>query len=475
MKVLLAGASGAIGAPLVQQLRTAGHEVTAIHRSPAARTRLITAGATPLQVDVLDRAALLAALKGYAGDAVISQLSAMKKSPTTHDHLTATNRLRTEGTANLLAAAEQIGARRFITQSMVFGYGYGDFGGRVLTEEDEFAPTGHGRFEEHLAAMRSNEDQVLGAPDVQGIALRYGLFYGPGAAGDTLVDGVRRRRMPVIRSGGVQPWVHIDDAAAATRAALEHGVPGSAYNIVDDEPVSFSELITATAAALGAPRPLVIPAWLLNAAPYAKAIMTGGLRVSNAKACDELEWAPRWPTHRDGIATLVAHYPAPGHGVNRRRPNRSGIIRQLDARVLTKGMRLLLRLGVAPKAFALLETTGRRSRLPQQTPVGNGLIGDTFWLIAARGEAAHYVRNLQRDPGVRVKIGRTWRDGVAEVLPDDDPDQRLADILTHFGWLRRLDAKVLESSIRLLGSTPLVVRITVKAEGHDVVDGVTAS
>ncbi|WP_256838854.1 NAD-dependent epimerase/dehydratase family protein [Ornithinimicrobium faecis] len=312
MKVLLAGASGAIGLPLVQQLKAAGHDVTAIHRSATGRARLTAAGATPLQVDVLDQPALLAALEGLSGDAVISQLTSMKKSPMTHNDLTATNRLRTEGTANLLVAAERIGAVRFVTQSMVFGYGYGDFGGRVLTEDDEFAPPGHGRFEEHLAAMRSNEDQVLGATNVQGVALRYGLFYGPGAAGETLVNAVRRRRMPVIRSGGVQPWVHIEDAATATVAALERGTGGAAYNIVDDEPVSFSDLITATAAVLGAPRPLVMPSWLLSATPYARAIMTGGLRASNARARDELGWAPRWPTYLDGIATLVTDDPASG-------------------------------------------------------------------------------------------------------------------------------------------------------------------
>ncbi|USQ80166.1 nitroreductase family deazaflavin-dependent oxidoreductase [Ornithinimicrobium faecis] len=148
------------------------------------------------------------------------------------------------------------------------------------------------------------------------------------------------------------------------------------------------------------------------------------------------------------------------HPLSRRRPSRAAIIRQLDDQVVKRGMRLLLRLGVAPNAFALVETTGRRTGLPRQTPVGNGLIDDTFWLIAARGEAAHYVRNLRDTPGVRVKIGRTWSRGIAEVLPDDNPDQRLAQILANFGWLRRLDAKALESSIRLLGTTPVVVRIT---------------
>ncbi len=307
MRALLAGASGAIGLPLIRHLQASGHEVVAIHRSPHSRDRLLAAGVTPIQVDVLDRAALLAALDGHRCEAVITQLTALKKAPAMHKDMAATNRLRMDGTANLLDVAERVGAGRFVSQSMVFGYGYGDFGGRVLTEADRFAPPGHGRFEEHLAAMRSNEQQVLGAPHIEGIALRYGLFYGPGAASEALIDGVRRRRLPVVRHGGVLPWVHVDDAATATVAALERGTSGSAYNVADDEPVSFSELITAMAAALDAPRPHVVPSWLLTAAPYAKAIMTGGLRVGTAKAHAELGWAPQVPSYRDGVAELAQH------------------------------------------------------------------------------------------------------------------------------------------------------------------------
>lgn len=139
----------------------------------------------------------------------------------------------------------------------------------------------------------------------------------------------------------------------------------------------------------------------------------------------------------------------------------ASIVRGVDDRVVKKGMRLLLHWGLAPKAFALLMTTGWRTGLPRRTPVGNGLIGDTFWLIAARGEAAHYVRNLRHNPTVLVKIGQRWLSGIAEVLPDDDPGQRLTFILAHFGWLRRLDARALESSIRLLDSDPRVVRISI--------------
>lgn len=179
----------------------------------------------------------------------------------------------------------------------------------MLTEADQFGLPGNGRFEEHLAAMRSNERQVLGAAGLDGIALRYGLFYGPGAAGDALVDALRRRRLPVIRHGDVLPWVYIDDAASATVAALERGLAGCAYNIVDDEPVTVAVLMNAMAQAVGAPRPRVVPRWLLAAMPYALAFVTGGLRVSNTRAVSELGWTLEAPSYRDGIRLLARHYP----------------------------------------------------------------------------------------------------------------------------------------------------------------------
>ncbi|QDP96543.1 NAD-dependent epimerase/dehydratase family protein [Microlunatus elymi] len=154
---------GAIGLPVLQRLIAAGHQVAAIHHNPAGAQRLRESGAEPIQVDVLDRSALLAGLDHHRYDVVISELTALKKAPTRHSDMAMTNRLRIDGTANLLAAAAQTGATRFVSQSMVFGYGYGDFGGRVLTEDDQFGPPGHGRFEDHLAAMRSAEARVLGS------------------------------------------------------------------------------------------------------------------------------------------------------------------------------------------------------------------------------------------------------------------------------------------------------------------------
>jgi nucleoside-diphosphate-sugar epimerase len=282
--------------------------VVAVHRAPEGRARLAREGAVPVQADVLDRCGLTHALAGQWADAVIAQLTALKKAPLRQASLAATNRLRVEGTANLLAAAQQLGARRFITQSMVLGYGFGDWGGRVLTEADPFAPPGHGRFEAHLAALRANEQQVLAARQLDGIALRYGQFYGPGPASDTLVAALCRRRLPVTRACGAVPWVYVDDAASATVAALELGERSTAYNITDDEPVSMAAMLAAMAAAVGAPRPWTVPGWLLAATPLTRAIVTGGLRVCNTKAKTELAWTLQAPTYRDGLRFMARHY-----------------------------------------------------------------------------------------------------------------------------------------------------------------------
>jgi nucleoside-diphosphate-sugar epimerase len=308
MRVLVAGASGAIGMPLVRMLCGAGHEVIAIHRSDSGREPLAEVGAVPIQADVLDREGLRQALDGQRADAVIAELTALKKTPLRHKDMAATNGLRIEGTENLLDAARQVGARRFVTQSMVLGYGFGDWGPHVLTEADQFAPPGVGVFETHLAALRLGEAQVLSADDLDGIALRYGLFYGPGPASDALVTVLRRRMLPVMRGSGVLPWVYVDDAAAATVAALDRGERGTAYNVADDEPVSMTGMMTAIAAAVGAPRPLTVPRWMLAPLPYARALATGGLRVSSAKAKAALGWTPSVPTYRDGMHMLAAHY-----------------------------------------------------------------------------------------------------------------------------------------------------------------------
>jgi nucleoside-diphosphate-sugar epimerase len=283
----------------------AGHEVIGITRSQANAERLRTAGAQPVVADVMDRANLLAALRDMRADAVMHELTALG-TVKMRDAMQGTNILRTTGTANLLAAAQAVGAHRFVTQSIVYGYGYRDHGAKVLTEDDPFGVPASGQLAAAAAAIRSNEEQVFSAHDLEGIALRYGAFYGQDGFTTMLINLIRKRRMPVPSSGGgfVNP-VYLDDAAAASVAALEKGRAGQAYNIVDDEPVRWADYMDAIATELGVRRPWRIPMWTLRAIPYLYAIVASSMRVSNAKAKQELDWAPSIPSYREGIPLVV--------------------------------------------------------------------------------------------------------------------------------------------------------------------------
>jgi nucleoside-diphosphate-sugar epimerase len=217
-----------------------------------------------------------------------------------------TNALRTTGTAHLLAAARAVGAHRFLTQSIVLGYGYRDHGPHVITEDDPFADPAPGRFGPAITALHSAEEQVFSADEMEGIALRYGAFYGPDNFTRMIVNLVRKRRLPVPSSGGgFADFIYLEDAAAATVAALEKGRAGQAYNIVDDEPVRWVDYLDALAAELGARRPWRVPTWMLRAIPYLHTIMTTSMRVSNAKAKRELGWAPAVSTYRQGVPLVV--------------------------------------------------------------------------------------------------------------------------------------------------------------------------
>ncbi|GAA2152397.1 MULTISPECIES: NAD-dependent epimerase/dehydratase family protein [Glycomyces] len=299
MRVLLAGASGAVGAPITRALLASGHEVVALTR----RRGGAPAGTTELVGDALDRDGLLAAVRGLRADAVMHQLTALKKAPMRHRDLEATNRLRTEGTANLLAAARAVGARRFVTQSNLFGYGYGNLGEHFHTERDAFGKGGYGHFDQHIAALHSTEQQAFNTEGVEGIALRYGAFYG--APGDPVVEMLKRGQLPAVKGGPIS-FIHVEDVAAATVAALERGRGGEAYNVVDDEPAPWRDFFRTTAAHLGAPAPKPLPGWMLRPIPIMHAIMTGSYRLSNAKARAELGWAPSMPTFREGIASIRA-------------------------------------------------------------------------------------------------------------------------------------------------------------------------
>jgi nucleoside-diphosphate-sugar epimerase len=305
VKALVAGASGALGVPLTRQLIANGHKVLGLTRDPAGARRLEALGAEPVVADALDRDGLVRALDGLWADAVIHELTALHRPPTRHAGMAPTDRLRTEGTANLLAAAEALGAKRFLTQSIILGYGYRDHGPALLTEDAPFGRPAGDRSDPHLAAMLSTEQQAFTAPE--GIALRYGLLYGGDAQMRALLA---RRGLPVAR-GGVLGWIHHTDAAAATVAALEHGRPGQAYNLVDDLPATWQEVYTAMAQALGTPPPRRIPRWLFRlAAPYvASFAVDTSMRVANAKAKTELGWQPTFPTYHDGIRAMAAARP----------------------------------------------------------------------------------------------------------------------------------------------------------------------
>jgi nucleoside-diphosphate-sugar epimerase len=303
MKVFLAGATGAIGIPLTRKLIEHGHEVVGLTMHEPSVARLLALGATPVVADALDRDALLRACRGISADAVVHELTALRRPPRTHRAMNRTDRLRGEGTVNLVAAADVLGARRFLTQSMIFGYGYRDHGPGPLDEDAPFGVVDATRGAHHITAFAGNERLTFSMPE--GIALRYGLFYGGDAPAMRAL--LAKRGLPVSK-GGVLGWVHHEDAVDATVAALEHGRAGNAYNIVDDEPATWQAVYTAMADAFGTPPPRRLPRFAFRLmAPYvASFAVDTSMRVSNAKAARELGWHPRFRTYREGIGCMAA-------------------------------------------------------------------------------------------------------------------------------------------------------------------------
>jgi 2-alkyl-3-oxoalkanoate reductase len=305
MRIFLAGASGAIGRPLVRQLVTAGHEVTGTTRREERATEIRAAGASAVVCDALDATALREAVTEAAPEAVVHQLTALPHELALKgDFLESTNRLRTEGTRNLLDAARVAGARRYLSHSVAFFYApEGDW---VKDEEAPLLEDAPGPFGGAVRAIGELERQVTSADGIEGIVLRYGWFYGPGthfAADGWQAKEARRRRLPVVGRGtGTYSFIQIDDAAAATVAALERGAPGI-YNVVDDEPAPMREWVLPYAEAVGAPKQMRAPVWVarLVAGP-ATSMMTIEMRgASNAKAKRELGWTPRYPSWRQGF------------------------------------------------------------------------------------------------------------------------------------------------------------------------------
>jgi nucleoside-diphosphate-sugar epimerase len=303
MRVFVAGASGAVGRRLVPMLVARGHQVTGTTSRPEGAEAIRGLGAEAVVVDGLDGVAIGEAVAKAEPDAIIHEMTSLSGTPDFKHFdrwFALTNRLRTEGTEHLLAAAKASGVKRFVAQSFT-GWSNERSGGWVKTEDDPLDPNPVKEQRETLAAIRFLERAVLDAP-LDGIVVRYGGLYGPGSS-ETLVEILNKRMFPVIGSGaGVISSTHIDDAAGGTLAAMERGRRGI-YNIVDDEPTPAREFIPAIAEAVGAKPPLHVPAWLgrLFAGDVAVAMMTEGRGSSNAKAKRELDWKPIWPSWRDGF------------------------------------------------------------------------------------------------------------------------------------------------------------------------------
>ena len=310
MRIFIAGATGAIGKRLVPQLVANGHEVVGTTRSTLRRRELQALGAKPVVLDVLDPEAVDRVVTEARPDVVVHQataLSALRSLRNLDEAFSDTNRLRTEGTDNLLAAARGVGATKLVAQSFA-GWPYAKEGSLVKDETAPLDPSPPANATESMAAIRHLEEAVAGAEALDGIVLRYGGFYGPGTslfAGGEHVAAVRKRSFPIVGSGaGMWSFVHIDDAAAATLAAIERGGRG-VYNVVDDEPAPASEWLPYLAGVLGAKAPRHVPEWLgrLAAGEQVVSMMTEARGASNAKAKRELGWTPVHPTWREGFAS----------------------------------------------------------------------------------------------------------------------------------------------------------------------------
>jgi nucleoside-diphosphate-sugar epimerase len=313
MKVFVAGASGALGSRLVPVLVADGHEVVAMTRTPGKSARLRDLGAQPVVADGLDRKAVIDAVVRAEPEVVIHQMTALSNVESFKrfdDEFAVTNRLRTIGLDYLLEAARLAGARRLIAQSYG-GWPTERTGGPVKTEEDPYDPAPPKAMSRSLDAIRYLETAVTSRDDVEGVALRYGGFYGPGTLdsgfGD-MIDQVRKRRVPVVGDGeGVWSFVHVDDAAVVTMLAMDRGAPGI-YNIADDDPAPAKEWLPALAEILGAKPPRRVPRWVgkLAAGEPGVSMFTQIRGISNAKAKRELGWRLAYPSWREGFRAWLA-------------------------------------------------------------------------------------------------------------------------------------------------------------------------
>jgi 2-alkyl-3-oxoalkanoate reductase len=312
MRIFVAGATGAVGRPLVAALIAAGHSVVGLTRTPAKAEVIRRMGADPVIGDGLDPATVGSAIGSARPDVIIHEMTDLSGATDLRHFDRAfahTNELRTLGTDLLLVAAREAGVKRFIAQSYC-GWTFARSGGAVKTEQDELDANPPQELRRTWEAIRYLEQTVTASSKPEGIVLRYGALYGPdtGLFGRAMVDQIRHRRVPLIGNGdGWWSFIHVDDAAAATVKAIERGKAGNIYNIVDDEPARVKEWLPALTQMLGAKPPFHMPAWLgrLLAGEHMVSMMTQVRAGSNAKAKSELDWRPAHPSWREGFAEVA--------------------------------------------------------------------------------------------------------------------------------------------------------------------------
>ena len=299
MRVAVAGATGVLGRSAMPALRAAGHEVRGFSRSGG--------GADLAALDVFDREALLGFAADWGPEAILHLATAIPPAVDSRravEQFGPTNRLRTEGTRNLVAAAEAAGGARLIAQSIAFMSRPGD----GLASEQDPLRDGPGDVMEGIAAPVAELERLTIAAG--GTVLRFGWFYGPDtgfAADGGLGSAARAGKLPILTKRGrtsTFSFIHVDDAAAALVVALDNDVSGI-FNIVDDEPAPNTEWLPALAAAYGGKPPRRLPAWLARrrVGAYGIATMTELRGAANAKAKAQLGWEPRIPSWRQGFVS----------------------------------------------------------------------------------------------------------------------------------------------------------------------------
>ena len=295
MKIFVAGASGAIGQPLVAELIRHGHSVTGMTHSAVGAERLRKVGATVAHVSAFDAAGLEETLRHSSAEVVIDELTALPKHPSElAAALPGDRKLRIEGGGNLFRAAQATGVRRYIQQASGF---FLKPGNGLADESESLAVDASPGVALSARTYAELEARLFCALAIEGVALRYGFFYGPNTwyhPNEASADQVRKQETPIIGKGeGVWSWVHIDDAALATVAALT--APTGIYNIVDDDPSPVSVWLPAFARHVGAPPPPHITAEqaLAVAGEVAVYYQTKLRGASNKKARETLSFRPR--------------------------------------------------------------------------------------------------------------------------------------------------------------------------------------